>query len=330
MNVVPVSHILEANGLVPPALSALVPSVDNYKAYLIQPQGEIEGSAAGVWNRNRDSAKQQFSQFLADAVGIQPDLVITPEYSLPWDVLVTALNDAQGPAHGKPWVLGCESIKYQELEDLKTKLPATVTLLHEVLQADAEKFLDPLVYVFTTAPLADPHEKRTVVLVQFKTCPMGDDDHFEIKGLQRGTAVYQFGGTQQSLKLVSLICSDVFDFKDADAEAVYDRALIIHIQLNPKPRQDQYRQYRVRLLQFKGDETELICLNWARNVTEWCGETSKAWKNISASAWYLRPDKFDRRDETLCLNHKRGLYYTWLEPQRTHSLFLNFKPGPTC
>jgi len=156
---------------------------------------------------------------------------------------------------------------------------------------------------------------------------MGDNDHFEANGLQRGTRIYQFGDAVHNLKLVSLICSDAFAFLDADALAVYDRALVIHIQLNPKPRQEQYRLYRDRLLRFQGDQTELICLNWAQDVEEWCGENQKAWRNISASAWYLKPDKFDQRDATLAANHRRGLYYTWLKPLYSHALFFNYKPA---
>jgi len=155
---------------------------------------------------------------------------------------------------------------------------------------------------------------------------MGDDNHFEINSMQRGTHVYRFGDVGVSLSLVSLICSDVFDFHDADAQAIYDRALVIHIQLNPKPRQDQYRRYRNCLLAFNGDATELLCLNWARDVNEWTGGLAKSWNNIAGSAWYLKPGKFDDRDATLRANHSRGLYYTWLEPSHTHALFFNFEP----
>jgi len=327
MNFTPVANILEPAGFQQPKLIALRPTIENYRVLLLQPQGEIEGDAKGVRNRDRNLALAQFGCFLNDAVGTNADLAITPEYSLPWEVLASALKAGKGPRPGKLWALGCESITYSQLEDLKGELASFATLLYEQLTPNNERFLDPLSYVFT-APAAEggPAEKP-VVLVQFKTHPMGDDDHFEINGLQLGTKIYQFGGTEQSLRLVSLICSDAFAFKDADAKAVYDRALVIHVQLNPKPRQEQYRQYRERLLQFSGDETELICLNWARNVTEWTRESSKQWKNISASAWYLRPEGFDDHDKTINANHHRGLYYTWLQPLRVHALFLNFQPA---
>ncbi len=41
----------------------------------------------------------------------------------------------------------------------------------------------------------------------------------------------------------------------------------------------------------------------------------------------MRPAEFDRRDQTLCANHRRGLYYTWLHLLRVHALFLNFEPA---
>jgi hypothetical protein len=88
--------------------------------------------------------------------------------------------------------------------------------------------------------------------------------------MQRGTCIYQFGGIGQRLKLVSLICSDAFAFRDDDAEAIYDRALVIHIQLNPNPREKRFRRYRESLFAFQGDQTEIICLNWAKNVHHWC------------------------------------------------------------
>ncbi len=165
------------------------------------------------------------------------------------------------------------------------------------------------------------------MLIQFKTYPMGDEDHFEVNGLQRGNRIYKFGVAGQSIRLVSLICSDALDFQDADAENIHDRALVVHIQLTPKPRQEQYRQYRDRLLRFSGDATEILCLNWAKDVQIWCDGQTTAWKNISGSAWYLKPSGFDDRDATLSANHRRGIYYTWLQAHRTHALFFNFEPA---
>jgi hypothetical protein len=156
---------------------------------------------------------------------------------------------------------------------------------------------------------------------------MGDPGHLEITHLQRGTSVYQFGDAAIGLRLISLICSDAFDFTDAEAAQIYNRALVIHVQLNSKPRQHQYRLYREKLFRYSGDETELLCLNWAEGVCEWINGNEIAWNNPAGSAWYLRPREFDKTDATICANHKLGLYYTWLNSSRAHVLFLNFNAG---
>jgi hypothetical protein len=327
MQIMPVAEMLVSEGLAAPLINALIPNEVNYTVALMQPCGHIEASTMGVRNRNRALARMQFRQFLAGAQQTGADLMITPEYSMPWETLVEAIKANCVPADGKLWALGCESIKYSELEALKHELAPWAAVLFEQLQPDQARFTDPLAYVFAAAPIDGSGASRIVVLVQFKTCPMGDNNHFEVNGMQRGTRIYQFGGAEQNLKLVSLICSDVFAFRDEDALAVYDRALVIHIQLNPKPRQGQFRQYRNQLLRYDGDETELICLNWAGDVCEWSGDKQTPWKNIAGSAWYLRPKGFDERDATLNANHGRGLYYTWLDESRAHALFFNYKPA---
>jgi len=326
MEIISVATVLADVGFGSPSLHALVPNVDNYKVLLLQPRGCIEANGDGVRNQDRELAYRQYAKFLEDACHVGVDLVATPEYSMPWSTLRNALKIGVVPAQGKLWALGCESIKYGELEALRDELSDSVRIIFEPLAADSERFVSPLAYVFN-APLADcDGEERTVVLVQFKTHPMGDPDHFEINSLQRGTRIYQFGGGA-SLKLVSLICADVFSFEDADARAIYDRALILHIQLNPEPRHVRFLGCRERLLGFNGDATEILCLNWAREVCSWDKEVEKPWHNIAGSAWYLKSKEYDVRDTTLCANHRRGLYYTWLQPHRTHALFFNFDPA---
>lgn len=325
MQVVPVSEVLTRAGLGRPPLRALIPNEQNYDVLLMQPQGEIEADADGVRNRDSGLADRQFTGLLLRANEINADLVITPEYSMPWRTLVNALRSGLAPPCGALWVLGCESLRYEELDELRRESEPFATILYEPLAPDAARFVDPLVYVFQ-AP-AGSGEDRLVLLVQFKTSPMADPDHFEVDGLQLGSQVYEFGNSGQTVRLVSLICSDALAFDDALAQRVYDRALIIHVQLNPNPRQSQFRGYRDKLLGFAGDETELICLNWAQDVRQWSGEHELHWGNIAGSAWYLKLKDYDDRDEVLCQNHQNGLYYTRLQSMRAHALFFNYNPA---
>jgi hypothetical protein len=326
MEIKNVSEVLTPLGLAVPKLKALIPNVDNYTVQLFQPHGEIDATSAAVRNRNRELAISQFGAFLEKAASDHPELTITPEYSLPWEVLTGSLASGIQPRAGDLWVLGCESITYAELQATKERLRDVCAFGFEELPLDTTRFLSPLAYVFLAPTVQNAAQCKLVVVVQFKTHPMSDPGHFEISGLQRGCCIYEFC-EPSSVRLVSLICSDALDFLDQQAQAVYDRALIIHIQLNPKPRHEEFRRYRDRLLRYEGDSTEIICLNWARDVRLFMNQVEHQWQNVAGSAWYLRPNKFDDCDETLVANHRRGLYYTWLKPFQFHAIFLNYQPG---
>ena len=328
MEIKPVADILLENVLGMPILNALIPNADNYTVLALQPDGDIEASAEGVRSRNRDLATKQFGKFLEYAKETQADLVITPEYSMPWEVLREAISGGSGPVKGKLWALGCESIKFSELESLKERLAPFATVIYEPLDANSTQFVSPLAYIFVSPAAPDNGEAKTVVLVQFKTHPMGDPTNFEIDGMLPGNCIYQFGGSNgQNLRLISLICADAFEFTDEIAIAIHDRALILHIQLNQNPRHERFLGCRERLLSHNGDTTEVLCLNWSEDVKMSISGHRRDLKNIAGSAWYLKSREFDDEDITLCSNHRQGLYYTWLRPYHSHALFFNYKPG---
>lgn len=322
-----VKDILLDGGLGVPTLNALIPNVDTYEVLLLQPHGDIEADVSGVRNRNHTLAIDQYDQFLEGANEKQADLVITPEYSMPWSVLETVITDKQGPAHGKLWALGCESIKISELEALKSALASEATVIYESLDSASSKFVSPLAYVFKAPIIDNLNESRTVILVQFKTEAMGGSDDFENSVIQKGTHLYQFGGGDDCIKLVSLICSDAFAFEDMIAKKICDSALILHIQLNPDPRHVSFLACRQKLLGCSRDETEILCLNWASDVIMKINGQDKSWKTIAGSAWYLKTEDFDESDDNLCANHRLGLYYTYLQKHRSHALFFNYEPA---
>jgi hypothetical protein len=327
VEILEVSEVLARYDLRQPELDVLVGDERNYRVWLMQPQGVIEASTAGVRNRDRELARRQYAAFLRTASQQVASLVVTPEYSMPWEVLAESLRNGVVPTEGSLWVLGCESILPSELFALQRDLSQAATVVFEDVGADPARFLDPLAYVFLTRPGAEDASHRVVVLVQFKTFPMGDTDHFEINNMHPGKAVYRFGAAGRTLCLLTLICSDALSFDDTLAARTYDRALILHLQLNQKPRHDVFRRYRDRLMQIDGDNTEVICLNWAAGIRVWSNGAEIPWNNIAGSGWYLRPGTFDLRDETLAANHRKGLYYTWQHSNRVHALFFNYQPA---
>ena len=327
MEITAVSEVLSKVGIEHPDLNVLAPTQHNYRALLFQPQGNLELRQDGVRHADSTLSNKQFSAFLNEAVRSSADLVITPEYSMPWQTLEQQLSNGVTPPQGSVWVLGCESITKAELIELQGRLSHLVEFVFEDLEDAPGRFLNPVAYVFRSKRYGPDSSDQLVMLLQFKICPLGDPDHFEVNGLQTGSRLYCFGNGTTELRMATLICSDAFAFLDEHARLLYDRTLLIHIQLNAKPRQDQFRRYRGSLLQFGGGQTELICLNWAQNIHASHNGSEKCWSNIGGSAWYLCPDKFDNRDSTLTENHRRGLYYTWLESLRCHALFFNYSPS---
>ncbi|KKK53307.1 hypothetical protein LCGC14_3096100, partial [marine sediment metagenome] len=196
MNVVSVSKLLarQDHGLNAPTLNVLVADASNYSVHLLQPQARMEATQAEIRNRDGNLATAQFGDFLEKAFASGADLLVTPEYSTPWNVLRDAINGVdKGPAPGKLWVLGCESIKYSELQRFRDEISEHATVIFEEMNPNDGRFVDPLTYVFSTTENRDDERLKLVVLVQFKTHPMADDHDFERNLLQLGSDVYQFG-----------------------------------------------------------------------------------------------------------------------------------------
>jgi hypothetical protein len=327
MQIYSISQLLAEAAIAVPDLRVLNPNHDNYTALLLQPEGDIEADTNGVRNADQQLARRQYGAFLAQAVAEQSAVAITPEYSMPWQVIEESLREGTAPAEGALWILGCESITIEQLNAFRERMSDLAKVLYEPLTPQAGRFLDPVLYVFQSRPTQCGGNLRLVIVVQFKTFPMGDDGHFEINGLQTGSRIYCFGNGATQLRLATLICSDAFAFQDAHASELYHCTLLIHIQLNEAPRHAQYRRYRDKLLQYEGDETEVLCLNWAKEVHVRCSGTRTPWNHLPCSAWYLRPDRFADDDETVAANHRNGLYYTWLNDSRCRALFFTYIPA---
>lgn len=327
MQLFSITQLLSCEGLADPDLRVLKPNNENYTALLLQPQGDIDADTNGVHNRDRELAKKQFSAFLQDAILDQADLAITPEYSMPWQVIETSLRTGVVPVPSALWVLGCESITRDQLGEFRDSVADVATVLYENLDSEPGRFLDPVLYIFSSRPMRGDDNLRLVIVVQFKTSPMADPGHFETNGLQLGTRLYYFGNGSTQLRLATIICSDAFDLLDAQARQLYDRTLVIHIQLNPKPRQTEYRRYRARLMCFANAQTELICLNWAKDVHESSNGKRKCWHNISGTGWYIKLNGLEQDEYLLAANHKKGLYYTWVDDLRCHALFFTYAPA---
>ena len=331
MEIVPVEQRLNREGLAPPRLNALQANDTLYTVLAHQPPGRICIAPDAIRHADSVAAKQRTAAFLqlAATAGNQPDLVVSPEYSIPWDALLEAIEHGAVPEEGKLWVLGCESLPLSGLGVVRQRLGERAIVLDDDRSPEnrtTQQYRNPLVYVFVTKRIAD-QAVRLVLLVQYKTAPSGDPQNTEATGMLPGVYIYAFGTLPSEVRLITLICSDIFEFKTELIDQYYDRLLLLHIQLNNSPRHIQYKKYRQELFAAAG-ETELLCLNWADNVvsTDENGGNEHHWKNICGSAWYLRSPETSLSDDAIHENHVHGIYYTWHELIHAHALQFHYRP----
>jgi len=331
MEIVRVSKVLgeDPRRLVAPKLSALQADDSLYTVLALQPYGRIRISETGIGHADAAGAAAQVRDFFRLATEARPDLLICPEYSVPWEVLLQLLEGGAGPDLGKMWVLGCESLPLSDLSDVRKRLVDRVVVIDEGLgdqPVTTQRYRNPLVYLFRTTSELDGSE-HLVMLVQYKTVPSGDEGNTEARGMLPGRSVYVFGTRPAEVELMTFICSDVFGLQDKDVLPHYDGLLLIHIQLNNNPRHALYKPYRLKLFGYAG-RTELLCLNWAANVVvvNEANAVLGEWHNIGGSAWYTRSTQIDASDARVAENHLQGLYYTRATTLRSHALLLHYAP----
>src|SRR2546423_8676019 len=97
MNVVEVHQLLvqhqnAADRLGMRRFRALNPRPEPYFALLCQPHGTIHASVGRIGNSDQQAVVPMYRAFLGDAVGRQAQLVVTPEYSVPWTIIREIVN----------------------------------------------------------------------------------------------------------------------------------------------------------------------------------------------------------------------------------------------
>lgn len=331
MEVVPVSKVLKEHPkrLTAPNLSALRADDTLYTVLCMQPPGRIRITDDSIGHADAAASAALVGDFfrLALELPTKPDLVVCPEYSVPWEVLLKLLESGAGPERGKLWVLGCESLSLGQLTIYRERLGKRVITIDEGEEGKlitTQRYRNPLVYLFRALSEVDGDE-HLVMLVQYKTVVSGDGTNAEARGMLPGTAVYMFGAPPGEVRLMTLICSDVFDLQDKDIVPYYDGLLLLHIQLNNNPRHALYKPYRTKLFGY-GGRTELVCLNWAAGVVVLGveGATIAEWNNIGGSAWYSRSPQVDFSDAKISENHVHGVYYT--RSRAAHVLHFHYAP----
>lgn len=322
-----VTEALFPYGLLPPDLEILRPTEASYTSLLMQPSGPIFASQQRIGPLDVSIAKDKSMAFLNLARARGAHLAVTPEYFLPWSALQDAIQQDITPADDALWVLGCESTTEGLLEKFKQDVVAQCIVIHEPWQhlARDRDLLDPVVLLFQAK--RQDGSSQLVALVQFKTYPSRDELFLEENWLRRGSLIYRFRGRTGHLTAAVIICSDALALDDTWLVDFNDRATLIHIQLNPSPRNAAYRRYRSTT--FSNDprvtSCHIVCLNWAHSIVQHGdpGTPQEEWNNIAGSTWYCPADDCSPNDAVVIPNHKLGLYYTYMK-ERRHALLFHY------
>jgi len=309
-------------GLTLVPLKILHPDELTYTGVFMQPLGDLNASPDGIENADNGIAVAKHSSFLQIANDLLVDFAMTPEYSCPWSVLLDCINAGYLPRRGSLWVLACESITEAQLIEFGDAHREVTWIVAEFEHDKARTFLDPLCYVFWAR--SENGEFQLVVAIQFKGQPMSDHLHnLERDHMKRGVERFIIRNDNDSVLLTALICSDSLNFKEntlpQNAHIPY---LILHPQLNPKPRYNAFKEYRHDAY-LRSDKPEFICLNWARGFRLPGARASK----FGGSAYYLKSASLPPIDDRLNEDHRRGLYYTISPENQSHIFFFNYCEG---
>ena len=254
------------------------------------------------------------------------DVAVTPEYTVPWEGIESYLSEETYPSFGKLWILGFESIKIEELNQIISEGPLRdCEVVCESISSGTEKFLDPVLYI-TWTKKAD--ELKKLIIIQFKTSPMGARgvEPIEKQNLALGTTIYLLKNTTEpSIDLFTLICAEAMEFNkkdmsnELDSSNWYDRPhLIFSLQLNPKPFHEEFVEFRRRATYVESNDLISVNLSCKSKINN---------QNIidyGASSIFVRTKEPNVTNRRIAANESFGLFVTKKSPE-VHSYY--FEPN---
>ncbi len=317
-------------GLQNPTLDILSQDAGLYNTILFQPGEGIAWGNDFVRIANRERGIEKFRSFFHIAAVKNVELAITPEYSCSWEMIGELIEQELLPNENKLWIIGCESIKAQSLNNLINTHNAIEWItetqkINDNIQND--HFFNPVCYIFRTRSQSN-NELKTVIVIQFKTQPLGGVAlEWERDNFIPGERIYVLENRADSSRLITLICSDILNHNiqiDQLPGFINIPYVIVHIQLNQSPNHITFSRYRGDTYGMGRENKEFICLNWSRNIS--LGNINP-WSSYGESALYLKPENethLNTTDGRINTNHKLGLYYTRWANRYANIYFLNY------
>ena len=315
-----IDEVISERGLTQLPLSLLEPDCKEFDVLLYQHGGGLVADEKGVFNLDNELATLKFDSLFALAAEVRPHLLVTPEYSCPWSLIEQEANGDRWPAAGTAWIVGCESISVDELDQMAKRCRNAIWILPHCEPERDQTFLD-CVCIFVTAKDAEGVEVR-VLVIQAKGCAMADSLHLiEPNSLILGKDRYILRNDPDSIHLAIFVCSDSLE-QGIFASLPHQENLpyiLIHTQLNPDPRNLSFREYRDFWGTHNRERIEILCLNWAKGTTILHASTE-----FGGSGWYYKSSAVDANDADVNGAHSVGAYYTENRKRYFHCHLLNY------
>jgi len=233
------------------------------------------GSApSGDMYKSQYVTSDTFSKYLQSTIGVNCDLVLSPEYSIPLDVIAHfILTKQESLPHGTLYVLGCEGVGYERFNNFIEMLERLGVFVYRQALSNNHGIISAVFYITRLEfKLSDGNSKSQIIAFpQLKTIEMLGES-IEKGNLNRGQIVYSVGTPGKSFRtLVTLICSDVRNYKALESISSHcgasQRLLIFNPQLNSKGRHGFFKSMQSRFIE-ELDSTfhknvKIISLNWS-------------------------------------------------------------------
>jgi hypothetical protein len=311
-------------------LEILKRDTQRYSSFLYQHKGVFFADNTRIGNNDSEEAKTKFINVLTKAKEENISLVLSPEYSCPKSVIneIIANPDLQ-PSQQKIWALGGESLNKEELKYFKDLQNVNIHIYFENCYDISDKnYVDPLYYIFKGKHNGDD---KLIILIQFKTSHMGGlwSSQTEPDNLIEGDTIYIIKNNNQSVRLMSFICSEAMNFTaQYEPQLIQDHNwldspyLMLSLQFNPNPSHPNFIAFKQFVL--SNERRELISLNWGLSTTIIGKGALYAENNAPRSGIYFRTSdtELDYKKDKIINNHKKGLYFLQIKREK-RVYFLN-------
>lgn len=299
-----------------------------FKVAQWQPMSEIHfNQKKGFYTENK-SHYGKAESFLKRSLEENADIIVTPEYSCPWEILNQILFSREMEVdYGKLFCLGMEGISLANFKLFEERCHSEkdVEIIVEDFSIISKRdFLSCLVYIFSV-------RGKVICLVQLKTTAASDKwVQLEANGLMTGNTIYYFDDYDGKNCLIAIICADALSqVTNLFTEKLnYNKYLVLHPQLNPKPLHESFMQLRSNLINFAYGNIRILTQNWSENsrlITEDNNEIKI--ENSYSACYYCENEINEVFDELYIKNKGKGIdlckddhILIWHMPENEHCM----------